>query len=207
MSKETRDRDTEDIRVQHRREELDQIEADLDFDEIESRMYRADRERGRKDDKDKTRWDLLNQDVLRGVANVLTFGAKKYDDNNWMHVEHAESRYYAAMMRHLDRHRLGAERDPESGRPHWAHFMCNAMFLAWFMQKDLAMGTIDTKPPCNDCVAGFWWRDGKKLLPEGLPDPGAIAVSPTIYHESETPPPGSYIHEYAFCPECGERID
>ena len=44
MSKETRDRDTEDIRVQHRREELDQIEADLDFDEIESRMYRADRE-------------------------------------------------------------------------------------------------------------------------------------------------------------------
>ena len=40
-------------------------------------------EKGLKLDFDKLRWDLLPIECVEEIVRVLTFGAKKYDDNNW----------------------------------------------------------------------------------------------------------------------------
>ena len=90
---------------------------------------------GKKLDNEKIRMDLLPFESLEAVAEVLTFGAKKYCDNNWQKVENAESRYLAALLRHLSAYKQGKKNDPESGLSHLSHAACNALFLVWFEEK------------------------------------------------------------------------
>ena len=56
---------------------------------------------GRKDDQEKNRLDLIEPEFIEGVGRVLTFGAGKYEPNNWQKVEDAKDRYYAAALRHI----------------------------------------------------------------------------------------------------------
>ena len=58
-------------------------------------------QKGVKYDQDKDRWDLLHYPQIEKLVKVLTLGAKKYDDNNWIKVPNAEQRYQAALMRHF----------------------------------------------------------------------------------------------------------
>lgn len=90
---------------------------------------------GKKFDDLKTRLDLIEPEFIEQVGKVLTFGAQKYEPNNWQNVDDAENRYYAALMRHLLAYRKGEEKDPESGLSHLAHAACNAMFLLHFEQE------------------------------------------------------------------------
>ena len=83
---------------------------------------------GRKFDNDKPRWDLLPLKSIEQVVQILTFGAQKYDDNNWKLVEPLD-RYFAAAMRHITAHRQGEYLDSESGLPHLAHAITNLIFL------------------------------------------------------------------------------
>lgn len=92
---------------------------------------------GRKFDEDKPRWDLLPLRVIEYVVRVLTFGAKKYGDNNWQKVARAQERYYAAAMRHLSAWQAGEVADSESGLPHLAHAACCLMFLGWFEMEEM----------------------------------------------------------------------
>lgn len=87
---------------------------------------------GKKLDQDKPRVDLVNPEFILGVADVLTFGAKKYEPNNWQKVRDAQNRYYAAAQRHMLAWRKGEHIDPESGLNHLYHAACNMMFLSWF---------------------------------------------------------------------------
>lgn len=87
---------------------------------------------GHKDDAEKIRMDLLPFEALEEVAKVLTFGDKKYGANTWQHVEFAEERYTAALLRHLSAHMKGERIDPESGLSHLSHMATNALFLVWF---------------------------------------------------------------------------
>ena len=87
---------------------------------------------GRKDDQDKNRLDLIEPQFIEGVGEVLTFGADKYEPNNWQNVDDAENRYYAAAMRHLLAWRKGEIKDPESGLSHLKHVATNIMFLLHF---------------------------------------------------------------------------
>lgn len=87
---------------------------------------------GRKDDGHKDRWDLLPIDVIQLIVKVLTFGARKYADNNWMKIDNGTERYYAALQRHLAEWRLGAEKDEESGIHHLGHALCCLVFMTWF---------------------------------------------------------------------------
>lgn len=87
---------------------------------------------GLKFDGGKARVDLLVDGVpnaLTGVAEVLTFGAQKYETHSWQQVEGGPERYKAAMLRHLLAHSKGELVDPESGLPHLAHLACNALFI------------------------------------------------------------------------------
>lgn len=96
---------------------------------------------GLKLDADKPRMDLLPFEALEEVAKVLTFGAKKYADNNWQKVDCAESRYTAALLRHLVAVQRGDKVDAESGLSHAAHMATNALFILWFeLQKEKKNG-------------------------------------------------------------------
>ena len=90
---------------------------------------------GRKDDQEKNRLDLIEPEFIEGVGKVLTFGADKYEPNNWQKVEDAEDRYYAAALRHLIAWRKGEKTDPESGLSHLYHVACNIMFLQHFEKE------------------------------------------------------------------------
>lgn len=85
---------------------------------------------GVKFDSNKNRLDLVPVETVEAVAEVLTYGAKKYSANNWQNVE--QDRYYAALLRHLFAWRRGETRDPESGFLHLQHVATNAIFLLWF---------------------------------------------------------------------------
>jgi Domain of unknown function (DUF5664) len=74
----------------------------------------------RKDDSGKLRMDLLPMDAVRDVAAVYTFGAQKYDDENWRKGL-SYKRVYGAILRHLTSWFLGEDLDPESGINHLAH--------------------------------------------------------------------------------------
>lgn len=91
---------------------------------------------GRKDDQEKNRLDLIEPEFIEGVGKVLTFGADKYEPNNWQKVEDAEDRYYAAALRHLIAWRKGEKTDPESGLSHLDHAACNIMFLQHFEREE-----------------------------------------------------------------------
>jgi hypothetical protein len=106
---------------------------------------------GTKYDAEKPRMDLLPFEALEAVAEVLTFGAKKYADNNWQKVNCAESRYKAAMLRHLCAQDRGEARDGESGLLHAAHMATNALFILWFeIQREKCEGTAKQKNDLSD---------------------------------------------------------
>ena len=87
---------------------------------------------GRKDDNGKLRYDLVPAGTWAKVVAVITFGAKKYDDNNWqIVVKEDPARYYAAMMRHIEAWWDGEKIDADSGVHHLANAICCALFLMW----------------------------------------------------------------------------
>lgn len=90
---------------------------------------------GRKDDTGKLRWDLLPFRALQEVVEVLTYGALKYDDNNWQKVPDARRRYFAASLRHLVSWWEGERFDKQSGFHHLAHACCCILFLLYFELK------------------------------------------------------------------------
>lgn len=79
-------------------------------------------------DGDKVRYDLVPPSATKGMAEVLTLGARKYKPNNWKQCEEPE-RYLAAMYRHLEAWRAGEVTDQETGLHHLAHAMTNIAFM------------------------------------------------------------------------------
>ena len=90
-----------------------------------------DSELGRKFDQGKDRWDLIPLEVIEEAVKVLTFGAEKYEPNNWQKIPDFENRYFASMMRHIVAHKKGEKIDPKSSLKHLAHASCCLMFLLW----------------------------------------------------------------------------
>ena len=88
--------------------------------------------KGQKFDNKKLRWDLLPVEAMIDVVRVLTYGARKYADNNWKKVENPHDRYYAASIRHITRWRAGYKKDKETGRSHLTHAICCLIFLWCF---------------------------------------------------------------------------
>jgi len=79
-------------------------------------------------DGDKLRPDLVPISSINALAEVLTFGARKYKPNNWRNNKDL-SRYEAAMWRHWLKYLEGEVHDQESGMPHLWHAMTNMAFL------------------------------------------------------------------------------
>lgn len=81
-----------------------------------------------KHDQGKTQYNLIPPQVLKLLADQLTFGAQKYRPDNWKKGD--KERYYDALMRHMQAMRMG-ERHDDEGRLHSQAMICNAMFLVW----------------------------------------------------------------------------
>jgi hypothetical protein len=95
---------------------------DVGFDTLEQII-------GRKFDGGKLEYGLLPPLALEETVKVLTFGAQKYERDNWQKVPDAKRRYFDALQRHVWSWKQGEQIDPESGIHHLAHAMCCLMFL------------------------------------------------------------------------------
>ena len=84
---------------------------------------------GRKFDGNKLEYGLLPPLALKATVEILTFGAEKYERDNWQRVPDSKRRYFDAMQRHLWTWKEGEQNDPETGKNHLAHAMCCLMFL------------------------------------------------------------------------------
>lgn len=87
----------------------------------------------------KPRYNLLPPVALALVVEVLTYGWRRYQDTyGWRKVPQGLDVYTSALMRHLERWRMGEAKDGESGLPHLAHVAVNALVLL-----DLEVQRID----------------------------------------------------------------
>lgn len=87
-----------------------------------------------KKDQGKLRYDLIPPSALKALAETLTFGIKKYPENNWQKCKHIE-RYIAALYRHLEAWRSGEECDQESNINHLKHALTNLAFIIELQEK------------------------------------------------------------------------
>lgn len=84
---------------------------------------------GRKFDGNKLQYGLLPPLALKATVEILTFGAEKYEPDNWKRVPDSKRRYFDSVQRHLWAWKEGEQTDPESGKNHLAHAICGLMFL------------------------------------------------------------------------------
>ena len=84
--------------------------------------------KGIKYDGEKPKMNLLPPKAIVEVAKVLTFGAEKYDAENWRKLDDLQNRYTAGALRHIFAHMDGEKLDPETGLSHMAHALCCLLF-------------------------------------------------------------------------------
>jgi hypothetical protein len=83
---------------------------------------------GVKDNRGKAPIDLLPSRPLVAAAEIMAFGADKYKPHNWR-LGLSWSQTWSSLQRHLLAFNDGEELDPETGKSHLAHAMCQLMFL------------------------------------------------------------------------------
>lgn len=89
-----------------------------------------------RDNKGKPKWGLVHYKSLIPMINVLEFGAKKYEEWNWMKPMPTRE-ILESMQRHLAALMDGEEVDSESGISHMGHIQCNAMFYNYQKDREL----------------------------------------------------------------------
>ena len=118
----------------------------------------------------KNRIELIEPEFIEGLGRILSFGADKYEANNWMKASSKEDqdRIYGALQRHLLAYKKGEKLDSETGESHLYHACCNLMFLDYQDRQNLdfdlsgakaintdkmkqMMGVIDTVVNADEC--------------------------------------------------------
>jgi hypothetical protein len=100
---------------------------------------------GVKSDSGKLRMDLIPPEAMEALAEVLTYGANKYDDRNW-EKGIRYSRIYAATLRHLVSWARGQDYDLESNILHLKHALCNLAFLVTYEEREMDDEWDDVTP-------------------------------------------------------------
>jgi len=83
---------------------------------------------GRKFDSEKPKMYLLPPKSMVEISKVLTFGAQKYDEDNWRKLDNLQNRYSGGALRHIFAHLDGELKDEETNYSHLAHAICCLMF-------------------------------------------------------------------------------
>lgn len=82
-------------------------------------------DKGLRFNENKTRYDLLEPYAIEQLAKVFTFGARKYEDHNWLRGM-KWSKMLASLKRHIAAFERGEDFDKESGLHHMSHAAWNA---------------------------------------------------------------------------------
>jgi len=83
-----------------------------------------------KNDSEKNRLELIPVSGIEGIGRAMTYGSKKYADNNWA-KGFDWLRLCGSALRHLLAFMSGQDDDPESGLSHLDHFgACAVMLIA-----------------------------------------------------------------------------
>lgn len=92
-----------------------------------------------KNDSQKLRLELLEPEFIEGIGKIITFGAQKYEADNWKKASNPENikRIKGSLLRHTFSYLKGEKVDPESGESHLYHIGCNLMFLDYFDRNAL----------------------------------------------------------------------
>ena len=99
---------------------------------------------GIKYDSAKPRMNLLPPKAIIEVSKVLTFGAEKYDAENWRKLDDLQNRYTAGALRHIFAHMDGEQLDPETNLSHLAHALCCLLFK---LEIELENAKIEEEKP------------------------------------------------------------
>lgn len=86
---------------------------------------------GMKLDEGKTRYELIDAEGLELLAQVYTFGTKKYAPENWR-IGFKWQRCIGSLLRHVFAFLRGEEVNAESGLPHLMHAAWWCFTLVWF---------------------------------------------------------------------------
>lgn len=82
--------------------------------------------------------EMIPLHLLEGAARVFhdvtTREVNPYPKWNWL-KENDWSVPYACMMRHLSKWQMGEDNDPETGRSHLHHAMCNLLMLTHYAEQ------------------------------------------------------------------------
>jgi hypothetical protein len=106
------------------------------LDGIEMIGIRAMMMPGYKADETKPRMDLIAPEIQTALAEILTFGAKKYADRNW-EKGMKWGRCFGALMRHMWAWWAKEPADPETGKSHLWHAACCLMFLIAYEARNV----------------------------------------------------------------------
>lgn len=88
---------------------------------------------GTKFDSGKPRMELIPAEAVEEIAEVFTFGAKKYGDHNFKKGI-TYGRLLGALLRHVFAFVRGEDLDPETGKSHIAHAGCCCMMLLYMIE-------------------------------------------------------------------------
>ena len=121
-----------------------------------------------RDDSEKLMLQLLDPEFIKGIAGVMTMGAKKYDRDNWkksagtdQHDEYIHSAK-GCLLRHTYAYLGGEYLDPESGYPHLFHVATNLMILEYYerqSQTERARGEDSTVRPSYSDKSRLWLEE------------------------------------------------
>lgn len=85
----------------------------------------------------KLKWSLVDFDSLKPMIEVLMFGAQKYAPDNWKKGLDKKE-ILESLQRHLIELFNEEPIDKESNLRHIGHILCNAMFYAYFENKEIS---------------------------------------------------------------------
>jgi len=160
---------------------------------------------GAKDDGGKNRLDLIPAYPLWELGRVYTFGAGKYEDNNWRKGL-KWSRIFAAVMRHLWKWWSGEELDEESGLPHLSH-------ACWGLLSLLEYSV--SHPELDDRATGVLY-DGTGINGPGENGSEKVSERKVVSQGKQEEGVGRQVEggcqafvwgTYDFCWSCGKRLN
>ena len=121
---------------------LDPMKRMKEYKRTEKEEGQLGKERGARFSDKKPRFDLIPPYPLRELAMIYTFGAQKYEDENWAKGMPWRE-VIASLERHINYWKRGEKFDEESGLHHLMHIAWNAITL--FEYERCGMG-IDNRP-------------------------------------------------------------
>ena len=93
-------------------------------------------------DDNKPQMGLLPPKALQGIADIFTYGAKKYASHNYKSKGGLDwNRVYDAALRHLNAWNDGENKDPETKKSHLYHAGCCIMMLIDLVESGIGKDT------------------------------------------------------------------